>query len=94
MIHRPTEAMPLFGIGAKPAPPAPIDPNVLATDVPRLTGQCLAILDRLRKGPATNVELAALSLKYTSRISDLRAAGHTIKCKRLPEGLTTYTLVN
>ncbi|NLX57310.1 MAG: hypothetical protein GXY58_19545 [Planctomycetaceae bacterium] len=45
---------------------------------PRLTGQNAAILERLKRGPATNRELAAISLKYTSRISDLRAAGYDV----------------
>lgn len=72
----------------------PIDPNVHAEDVPRLTGQNAAILDRLRSGPATNKELARLSLKYTSRLSDARAAGYQIVCKRLSGGLTEYRLVD
>ena len=58
----------------------------------RLSGQTLAIVERLQKGPATNRELAALSLKYTSRISDARAAGYAIQAQRLPGGLTIYTL--
>ena len=45
---------------------------------PRLSAQCQRILERLRQGPATNRELARIALKYTSRISDLRAAGHRI----------------
>lgn len=44
-------------------------------DRPRLEGQNAAILERLRRGPATNHELAAISLKYTARISDLRIKG-------------------
>lgn len=72
----------------------PIDPNVRAEDVPRLTGQTAAIVERLKQGPATNMELAGLSLKYTSRLSDARAAGYTIVCKRLAGGLTEYRLVD
>lgn len=62
------------------------------SEVVRLSGQNQAILERLRRGPCTNVELAKLSLKYTSRISDLRAAGFTITADRKPKGLTIYTL--
>lgn len=52
-----------------------------------------AILARLRRGPATNAQLAALSLKYTGRISDLRALGHDIRCERQgDDGTTTYML--
>jgi hypothetical protein len=71
---------------------APIDPNVAPLDEVRLTGQNAAILERLRRGPATNAELCGLSLKYTSRISDLRAAGYDIDCQRGSGGLNTYTL--
>lgn len=56
----------------------PRDPGVTDEEKPRLRGQCLAILERLRQGPATNRELAAISLKYTGRISDLRRAGYAI----------------
>ena len=68
------------------------DRHVPPADVPRLTGQNAAILAQLQHGPATNAMLARLSLKYTSRISDLRAAGYRIKCERMDRGLTIYTL--
>jgi hypothetical protein len=71
---------------------APRDPNTHSEDVPRLSGQNAVILARLRSGPATNNEMAELSLKYTSRISDLRAAGYTVTCERLHRGLTVYRL--
>lgn len=57
----------------------PTDPTVRPDDVPRLISQNSHILARLRDGPATAAELAAISLKYTSRISDLRKAGHDIR---------------
>ncbi len=72
----------------------PIDPNVNPADVKRLSRQCEAILHMLRIRPHTNDELAAVSRKYTSRISDIRAAGHKITYKRLSGGLTLYTLEN
>ena len=65
----------------------PTDPNVRPADVKRLTGQNAAVLSRLRAGPATNAELAAIALKYTSRVSDLRKAGFTVI-----EDDGTYTL--
>lgn len=58
----------------------------------RRLGQKWKILERLRKGPATNVELAALSLKYTSRISDLRHDGFTIRNEPGNDGVTRYVL--
>lgn len=72
---------------------APRDSHVIeATETRRLAGQNGVILARLQRGPCTNVELAKLSLKYTSRISDLRKAGYTIDAKRMPKGLTIYSL--
>lgn len=72
----------------------PRDPNVASTDVARLSGQNLAIYRRLQQGPATNKELAGMALKYTSRLSDLRAAGFTIAAKRVgDEGCVVYSLV-
>jgi hypothetical protein len=68
------------------------DPNVMEADKPRLSSQNSAILERLKRGPATNDELIRLSRKYTSRISDLREAGFKINCKRGVGGLNTYTL--
>ena len=62
-----------------PDDPGPTDPHVAAEEAPRLTGQNLAILQRLQRGPATNVELARIALKYTSRISDLRKAGYNVQ---------------
>ena len=45
----------------------------------RLAGQAARILARLQAGPATNTELAAIALKYTGRISELRQAGYAIE---------------
>ena len=72
----------------------PCDPNVRSEDVPRLSKQCQQILDALRRRPMTNQELSEISLKYTSRVSDLRAAGYVIVNARMPggNGLTTYFL--
>lgn len=66
----------------QPPPIKPRDPNVARQDTRRLTGQNAAVLARLRAGPATAAELAAISLKYTSRISDLRAAGAEVVFRR------------
>ena len=75
---------------------ATTDPNVDTTDEVRLTGQNEAIYTLLCKGSATNDELATISRKYTSRISDIRKAitphGMTITCQRLEGGLTRYRL--
>ena len=51
-----------------------------------------AILDRLRRGPATTVELAQIALKYTSRVSELRKAGHAITAALIEGGVYQYRL--
>lgn len=59
----------------------PSDTFVTApAEIRRLSGQNKRILERLQAGPATARELAALSLKYTSRVSDLRKRGYVIRC--------------
>jgi hypothetical protein len=73
-------------------PLAPCDPHLDERDKPRLSGQCETILRLLEAGPRTNAELAAVSLKYTSRISDIRAAGYGVTCQRLEGGVTLYRL--
>ena len=71
-----------------------VNRTVAAEDRPRLSRQCEAILALLRQQSRTNRELADVALKYTSRLSDLRAAGYVIDCERIGEGLTRYTLRN
>lgn len=70
----------------------PIDPTVVAADVGRLRGQNGQILAALAESPRTNAELSRISLKYTSRISDVRAAGYAITCTRGQGGIATYSL--
>ena len=63
-----------------PEPVLPRDTHVIdPAECKRLSGQSRRILTRLQQGPASNAELAAISLKYTSRISDLRAAGYHVE---------------
>lgn len=69
-----------------------IDPNIQPDDKSRAETQNAVILERLKQGPATNKELSRLSLKYTSRVSDLRKAGHAIKCRKR-NGTNWYELV-
>ena len=72
----------------------PCDRSVVGAERPRLSRQCRLILERLRRGPATNDQLAQISRKYTSRISDCRKAGYMITCVRQDHrtGLTLYML--
>lgn len=57
----------------------PRDWGVTAEEVLRLSAQNAKVLARLQQGPASNLALSSLALKYTSRISDLRAAGYEIE---------------
>lgn len=70
------------------------DPKVRDTiETPRLSHQCEMILTMLRAGPVSNRALSGIALKYTSRISDLRAAGYDIKARvDRVTGLTMYHL--
>lgn len=73
---------------------APIDTHLVPAEKPRLSRQNQAILERLRRGPATNDELAKLARKYTSRVSDLRAAGYDVRLidHDRVTGITRYQL--
>jgi len=75
------------------ATPPPREPRVPEADRPRLSGQCQRILELLRRGPCTNVELAEVSLKYSGRISDLRKRGYRIEPTNLGGGLWRYELL-
>lgn len=68
----------LFDETTPALPPIPVNVSVHLAEAPRLSRQCRLILERLRSGAATNTELAQIALKYTSRLSDLRAAGYTV----------------
>lgn len=68
------------------------DPNVNAGDIKRLCRQSLEILARLRQGAATNMELAAITHRFSARIFDLRSAGYTVETIRGEGGLHTFKL--
>lgn len=85
-------AFPLFRQEIEAKPIAPCDPNVKPADVARLSTQAVMILNRLKRGPASNRELSSIALKYTSRISDIRAAGIEVECEDRGGGLNFYTL--
>ena len=72
--------------------------SALPEDIKRLKVQNGEVLQILLNGATTNAELAETSLKYTSRISDIRAwikkhdLGWKIVNTRLENGLTIYRL--
>lgn len=71
------------------------DSTVDADSKPRLSKKCLEVLEMLRKGEVTNVELVQVALDYRGRIRDLRAAGFQIQCldKQSKSGVTRYKLM-
>jgi len=79
-----------------PNEPVPADPAVRhGPERTRLNRQCAAILAAFRTDPyheQTNVQLAVIAYKYTSRISDLRRAGHRINIhyRNRSTGLNVY----
>lgn len=90
-----------LGDGVDKSPPPEIAPIAAPVeDLPRLKGQNGIILEYLRCGPMTNVQLAEVSLKYTSRISDIRKwlgehfPGAKIECESDGKrgGVRTYRL--
>ena len=69
--------------------------NFTAEDQAKNDEQCGKILDLLKSrgnSGATNVELSGCALKYTSRVSDLRAKGHAIHCRRMDGRVFNYRL--
>ena len=86
-------------------PPAPVPPvsdkRVSIADRPRLAGHNLTILERLKAGPATNAQLAALlgpASAWRTRVSDCRLwlerhEGLTVRAERcVSDGLYLYRL--
>ena len=62
-------------------------------DKTRAETQCSKIHEMLKSGPCTNRQLSQVSMKYTSRISDLRKQGVNIpKPENLGGGLTEYRI--
>ena len=82
------------GTYGHPIPVPPRDRSVGERESRRLGRQSRSILERLRRGPASNAELATIALNYRARISDLRAVGCTIEVSdRDPRtGRALYTL--
>ena len=84
---------------AAPVPPVR-DKRVRVADRKRLVGHNLAILERLKAGPATNAELATLlgpASAWRTRCSDVRiwAKRHlymTVKAQQIDGGLWLYSL--
>lgn len=61
-------------------------------DRSRFNRQCEAVLARLQRGAATNMDLADICPGYRQRVSDLRKAGYVIECRKRHGGLSVYSL--
>jgi hypothetical protein len=72
-----------------------LNPTVDPRDAARLSKQCHALLARLGRGSATNVELMVelRILNLTARASECRQAGYDIQATRGEGGVWTYRLV-
>jgi hypothetical protein len=66
------------GAYGQPVEPAPARGWATVEEDGRFTGQCLAILTRLRRGSATNGELNAISPRFGARLKELRDGGINI----------------
>jgi hypothetical protein len=74
---------------------ARIESAAPAADRPRLSRQCLTILERIAAGPVTNRELAGIAMQYNARILELRRAGYDIRkvSQDHDTGVAVYELV-
>lgn len=73
----------------------PADPMIDPADKVRVTKAAHRILEMLREGPKTNVEMATVTPRYGARIHDLRKAGYQIVKARVPggHGVFQYRLI-
>ena len=67
-----------------------VDPNIHPGDVSRVTGQSAAVLERLRLGPATNIELGRICMRYSARVHDLKRAGYRIRSQRVEGAVWSF----
>jgi hypothetical protein len=74
-----------------PVPNVSVDPR----DRARLSKQCVRLLERLQRGPVTNVEgvTELRLLNMTARVSEVRQAGYDVRATRTSEpGVWVYSL--
>ena len=71
-----------------------VDPRVTPTEQERRMSKRQAVLERLRQGPATNIELTAVGgLRYNARRFELEKAGYKFRKEDLGGGLVRWTLL-
>jgi len=52
------------------------------------------ILNRLKQGTVTNIELNDTCFRYGARIHDLKQSGHDIRSRRVKQGVWEFWLAN
>lgn len=82
--------LPLFD---HPRPHVELNSTVVEDDKPRLSLQCHAVADRLRQGPATNLQLIMIAHRFGARLLELKQAGFLWSRKPLGQGVHEYRLV-
>lgn len=81
--------MPLFD---RPAV-AFADPSLSEAEKLRMSPQHLKIVDRLREGPATNLELGMISQRFGARLHELKKAGFLWSRSTVKAGVYRYEMV-
>lgn len=71
-----------------------LNSTVSDEDAPRLGKQHHAILDRLREGPATNIELSRIGQRFGARLEELKKAGHRWTKTAIEPGVWQYKLAD
>lgn len=70
--------------------------HAVATEIERLNGAAVRVLERLRTGPATNVELSHPrigGLRFGGRLHELGKHGHRIGKEHVSGGVWLYRLI-
>jgi hypothetical protein len=77
-----------------PAPPTVYQAHAAecAAELARHDGSRERVLARLQQGEATNLELAAICLRFGARILELRRAGYPITAEPAGRGVWLYRL--
>src|SRR5678816_3999302 len=73
--------------------PIKLNSSVPEHEAPRLSLQHQTILDRLREGPATNLELGEIAQRFSARLHELKLAGHPWRRETIRPGVYRYTLL-
>ena len=76
-----------------PKPTPAIEPNIEVAHRSRLSGQNKQVIERLKRGPATNRELNEIVFRYSARIFELRGHGYDITTTQVKAGLWRYELI-